>query len=92
MTPTSLRVVFSPVAQNLNSSSTHTPLLAMDDTPDFHETAQSGFPRSPSEFDSDPRISFSKLEDKWILETEEGPEYEYINGLKRWVPVVGTKP
>lgn len=53
------------------------------------ETALSGFPQSPSEFDSDPRISFSKLEDKWILETEEGTEYEYISGLKRWVPVVG---
>lgn len=47
------------------------------------------FPRSPSEFDSDPRISFSRLEDKWMLETDEGTEYEYIGGLKRWVPVVG---
>ncbi|KAF7513379.1 hypothetical protein GJ744_009800 [Endocarpon pusillum] len=60
----------------------------MDDTPGVPETAQSGFPQSPSQFDSDPRISFSKLEEKWILETEEGPEYEYINGLKRWVPVL----
>lgn len=62
----------------------------MDEAQDLPETAQSGFPQSPSEFDIDPRISFSKLEDKWILETEEGTEYEFINGLKRWVPVVGT--
>lgn len=45
------------------------------------------FPTEPLDFDSDPRISFSKLENKWILETEEGAEYEYIQGLKRWVPV-----
>jgi HIV Tat-specific factor 1 len=64
--------------------------FAMDDAKSPPETAQSGFPHSPSEFDSDPRISFSKLEDKWILETDEGAEYEYVNGLKRWVPVVGT--
>lgn len=56
------------------------------------ETGLLGFPQSPSQFDSDPRISFSKLEDKWILETDEGTEYEYVHGLKRWVTVVGTKP
>ncbi|KAL9109365.1 MAG: hypothetical protein Q9227_005995 [Pyrenula ochraceoflavens] len=44
------------------------------------------FPTEPDEFDSDPRISFSKLDEKWILETEEGAEFEYISGLKRWVP------
>jgi HIV Tat-specific factor 1 len=64
----------------------------MDHTHVAPETSQSGFPQSPSEFDGDPRISFSKLEDKWILETDEGTEYEYVNGLKRWVPVVGTQP
>lgn len=64
----------------------------MDDTEIIPENTQSGFPQSPSAFDNDPRISFSKLEDKWVLETEEGREYEFVNGLKRWVPVVGTKP
>jgi len=48
-----------------------------------------GFPQSPSEFDSDPRISFSKLDNKFILETDEGAEYEYDNVLKRWIPSVG---
>lgn len=48
----------------------------------------SNFPQDPSEFDSDPRISFSKLDDKFILETEDGQEYEYDTVLKRWIPTV----
>ena len=51
--------------------------------------ATSGFPQSPSEFDEDPRISFSKLDGKYILETEDGEEYSYDPALKRWVPSVG---
>lgn len=47
------------------------------------------FPRSPSAFDSDPRVSFSKLDNKFILETEDGQEFEYDTGLKRWVQAVG---
>ena len=57
-----------------------------------NEGAQSGFPQSPSEFDSDPRISFSKLDEKFILETEEGTEFEWDNGLRRWIPAVGIVP
>ena len=49
----------------------------------------SGFPQSPSAFDSDHRVSFSKLDDKYILETDEGTEYEWDTALKRWIPVVG---
>jgi hypothetical protein len=43
------------------------------------------FPQDPAEFDSDPRISWSKLDEKFILETEDGQEFEYDTGLKRWV-------
>lgn len=43
------------------------------------------FPQDPAEFDSDPRISWSRLDDKFILETEDGQEFEYDSGLKRWV-------
>ena len=56
------------------------------------ESGHSGFPESPSEFDNDPRISFSKLDDKFILETDEGTEYEWDNALRRWIPVVGSVP
>ncbi|KAH8425957.1 U2 snRNP complex subunit CUS2 [Aspergillus melleus] len=46
------------------------------------------FPQDPSEFDSDPRVSFSKLDNKFILETDEGNEFEYDTVLKRWIPTV----
>lgn len=50
----------------------------------------SNFPQDPSEFDNDPRISFSKLDDKFILEADDGQEYEYDNALKRWIPTVSA--
>lgn len=53
------------------------------------EGIQSGFPQSPSSFDADPRVSFSKLDNTFILETEEGNEFEWDTTLKRWIPVVG---
>ena len=53
------------------------------------EGHQTGFPQSPSAFDGDERVSFSRLENKFILETDEGNEYEWDGDLKRWVPVVG---
>ena len=51
-------------------------------------TSAGGFPTDPADFDSDPRISFSKLDNKFILETEDGQEYEYDSALKRWVQTV----
>lgn len=53
---------------------------------------QSGFPQTPDEFDSDPRVSFSKLDNKFILEVDEEHEYEYDDALKRWIPVVRPYP
>lgn len=43
------------------------------------------FPTDPTEFDRDPRISYSKLDQKYILETEDGQEFEYDSAIKRWV-------
>ncbi|KAI9674705.1 MAG: hypothetical protein M1817_001608 [Caeruleum heppii] len=48
----------------------------------------SSFPRSPEEFDSDTRISYSRLDQKWVLEADDGSEYEFDEKLKRWVPVM----
>jgi HIV Tat-specific factor 1 len=45
------------------------------------------FPLDPSEFDNDPRISFSKLDEKFILETD-GQEFVFDTALKRWVQTV----
>ena len=52
----------------------------------------SSFPQNLEEFDADPRVSFSKLDKKFILETENNEEFEFDDGLKRWVPVVRPRP
>lgn len=46
------------------------------------------FPKSPSQFDADYRISFSRLDNKYILEAEDGSEWEWDTGLRRWVQQV----
>lgn len=64
------------------------PDMADEEHPE--ESLRSGFPQSPSSFAADPRVSFSKLDNKFILETEEGNEFEWDTALKRWIPVVGN--
>ena len=46
------------------------------------------FPTDPADFDSDTRISFSKLDSKFLLVQEDGTEYEFDESLKRWIPVL----
>jgi HIV Tat-specific factor 1 len=46
------------------------------------------FPTNPDEFDQDERISYSKLDNKYIAVQDDGAEYEFDNGLKRWIPVM----
>ncbi|RVX71962.1 hypothetical protein B0A52_04361 [Exophiala mesophila] len=60
--------------------------MADDTRPE--EGVQTGFPQSPSAFDSDERVSFSTLDDKFILETAEGNEFEWDTALRRWIPVL----
>ena len=52
----------------------------------------SKFPQNPEEFDADSRVSFSKLVNKFILEADNGEEFEFDDTLKRWVPVVRPHP
>ena len=52
------------------------------------EAVRAPFPQHPEQFDADDRISFSKLSNKFILEAEDGQEYEFDDSLKRWVAVV----
>lgn len=59
---------------------------------DMQPNAYSSFPQTPEEFDADPRVSFSKLDKKFILEIDEEHEFEYDDALKRWVPVVRPHP
>ncbi|KAL2022715.1 hypothetical protein VTK56DRAFT_4796 [Thermocarpiscus australiensis] len=46
------------------------------------------FPTNPEEFDQDERISFSKLDNKYIAVQDDGTEYEFDEGLRRWIPII----
>lgn len=46
------------------------------------------FPTNKEEFDQDERISFSKLDNKYIAVQDDGTEFEFDEGLKRWVPMI----
>lgn len=48
----------------------------------------STFPTDPSEFDSDDRISFSKLDSKFLLVQDDGTEFEFDDAIRRWIPVL----
>ncbi len=46
------------------------------------------FPTNTDEFDQDDRISYSKLDNKYIAVQDDGTEYEFDEGLKRWIPMI----
>lgn len=46
------------------------------------------FPTNPEEFDQDERISYSKLDNKYIAVRDDGTEYEFDPGLRRWIPMI----
>ncbi|KAI1823982.1 hypothetical protein F4861DRAFT_284126 [Xylaria intraflava] len=46
------------------------------------------FPTDPQEFDSDDRISFSRLDNKYIGVLDDGSEFEWDAQLKRWIPSI----
>ncbi|KAI1124950.1 hypothetical protein F5Y10DRAFT_279827 [Nemania abortiva] len=46
------------------------------------------FPTEPHEFDSDERISFSRLDNKYIGVLDDGSEFEWDAQLKRWIPSI----
>lgn len=66
------------------------------DVPDSNTIPQIGgtstFPTDPEEFDSDDRISFSQLDNKFLLVHENGTEYEFTEGRNgaegRWIAVL----
>lgn len=46
------------------------------------------FPTDPAVFENDDRISFSKLDNKFIaVQESDGTEFEFDHQLKRWIPV-----
>ncbi|PHH72806.1 hypothetical protein CDD82_5793 [Ophiocordyceps australis] len=45
------------------------------------------FPTKLDDFDADERISYSKLDDKYIGVRDDGVEFEFDLELKRWLPI-----
>lgn len=56
------------------------------------EAPRSSYPTNLEDFDADDRISFSKLDNKFILEADDGQEFKFDDALKRWVPAVRPHP
>lgn len=48
------------------------------------------FPTDPDTFDGDDRISFSKQDGRFLLEDEEGEEWEWLTGPGKWSKTVRT--
>jgi hypothetical protein len=47
-----------------------------------------GFPHRKEDFHSDSRISFYEEEGKYILEDEDGEEWDWVEETGKWVPAV----
>ena len=71
-----------------SQSSTKPSSARMNDMASASAGALAAFPTDPSEFDSDERISFSKLDGKFVLVQDDGSEYEFDDAMKRWIPVL----
>lgn len=52
--------------------------------------ANDDFPKTPAEFEQDTRVAYSAAESKWILEDDDGSEWEYHEMTKQWVPAVSV--
>ncbi|KAI5207353.1 hypothetical protein E4T39_01896 [Aureobasidium subglaciale] len=50
--------------------------------------ARVSFPATEDEFKNDVRVSFDKTSEKWILEDDNGEEYEWNAQFEKWVPSV----
>ena len=46
------------------------------------------FPTDPDGFDSDDRISYSKESQNYVLEDDNGGEWEWLPKQGKWIPVV----
>jgi len=46
------------------------------------------FPKTIDQFESDSRVSYSQLDNKWILEDDNNDEWEFDEAQQRWIPSV----
>lgn len=52
------------------------------------DSLPANFPTAVEDFETDDRISWSRADNKWILEETNGNEWEFDVALKRWVQTV----
>jgi hypothetical protein len=64
---------------------TFTPAM---EPPELSTHVTSTFPLDPAEFDGDDRISYSKLDNKFLLVQDDGTEFEFDEAIRRWIPVL----
>lgn len=50
--------------------------------------ATRAFPQDPDSFPDDPRVSFSKQTQTYILEDDDGNEWEWLPGPQKWSKTV----
>ncbi|KAK4997667.1 hypothetical protein LTR66_002966 [Elasticomyces elasticus] len=54
-------------------------------------TARVAFPQRTADFDKDVRVSYSRSDQKWLLEDDDGSQWEWSIGsdrIGRWIPTV----
>lgn len=56
--------------------------------PPLNMAPRAPFPADPDDFDSDPRISYSKENSSYLLEDENGDEWEWLAGPSKWSKTV----
>lgn len=61
---------------------------APDESLGGYDSDLRGFPITIEDFNTDTRVSFSRLSGKYTLEQDDGSEFEFDEGLRRWIPVV----
>lgn len=61
-------------------------------TNDGLAAARVAFPQTQEDFEQDPRVSYSRLDSKYILEDDDGSEWEWDESAARWMPSVRSPP
>lgn len=55
---------------------------------DAMSAARATFPQTEEEFKNDVRVSFDRPNNKWVLEDDDGSEWEWNETISKWVPSV----
>ncbi|KAF2088842.1 hypothetical protein K490DRAFT_37953 [Saccharata proteae CBS 121410] len=53
---------------------------------DALSAVKAAFPQTPEDFEADSRVAYDKLNGKWVLEDDNGDEWEFDQALAKWMP------